>query len=154
MIGFSMKDPGLKMRGAAILAAWIGGLVLAGALLWVLTGSSRDKGLLRVVNQSLAAQEETVRLAAPLSPQSAGHGNLGRSFSLVNSAGSLLVFPLVNGGVALPVGALLDEQGKVDRLIPLGNHGRQVFDRVPSGVLKIYIHKIEADKEPLRGGGE
>jgi hypothetical protein len=141
-----MKDSGLKMKDAAILAGWIGGLVLVGALLWVLTGSLRDRGLLRVANQSLAAQEETVRLAAPLSRQSPGYGNLGRSFSLANSAGSMLIFPLVSGGTALPVGALLDEQGKVDRLIPLGNHGRQVFNRVPRGVLKIYIRKIEAVK--------
>jgi hypothetical protein len=65
----------------------------------------------------------------------------------------MLIFPLLSGEAALPVGALLDGQGKVDRLIPLGNHGRQIFDRVPQGILKIYIHRIEADEELIRKGG-
>jgi hypothetical protein len=48
---------------------------------------------------------------------------------------------------------LLDSQGKVDRLIPLGNHGKQIFDRIPQGILKIYIRRIEADEELIRRGG-
>jgi hypothetical protein len=153
MIGFNAKDSGLKMKDAAILGGWIGGLVLAGALLWVFTGSLRDRGLLQAVNRSLAAQKETLRLAEPLPRRFSGREPLGRRFGLADSSGSMLIFPLLNGGAALPVGALLDGQGKVDRLIPLGNHGRQIFDRVPQGILKIYIRRIEADEELIRKGG-
>jgi hypothetical protein len=151
--GFSVKDPGPKLRDTAILGGWIGGLVLAGVLLWVLTGSLRDQGLLRAANRSLAAQQETVRLTEPLSRRLPGREPLGRRFRLENSAGCMLIFPLLNGGAALPVGALMDDQGKVDRLIPLGNHGRQVFDRIPRGTLNIYIRRIEADEELIRRGG-
>jgi hypothetical protein len=154
MIGFDIKNPGPKMKEAAILGGWIGGLVLAGALLWVLTGSARDRGLLRAVNRSLAAQKESVRLTEPLPRRFSGREPLGRRFGLVDSAGCMLIFPLLNGGAALPVGALLDDQGKVDRLIPLGNHGRQIFNRIPPGILKIYIRRIEADEEQIRRGDQ
>jgi hypothetical protein len=152
MISFPAEDPGLKLKDTAILGAWIGGLVLVGALFWILTGPLRDRGLLQAANRSLAAQKESVRLAEPLPRRSSGAESLGRRFTLADSDGSMLIFPLLNGDAALPVGALLDGQGKVDRLIPLGNHGRQVFDRVPQGVLKIYIRKIEADEALTRGG--
>jgi hypothetical protein len=153
MTGSDVKDPGLRMKEAAILGGWIGGLVLIGALLWVLTGSARDRGLLQAVNRSLTAQKETLRLAEPLPRRFSDREPLGRRFSLENSTGCMLIFPLLNGESALPVGALLDGQGKVDRLIPLGNHGRQVFDRIPQGILKIYIRRIEADEELIRKGG-
>jgi hypothetical protein len=154
MIGFGIKDPDLKMKvkDTAILGAWIGGLILAGILLWVLTGSLRDRGLLQAANRSLAAQKETVRLAEPLPRRLSGREPLGRRFSLEDSAGSILIFPLLNGGAALPVGALLDARGKVDRLIPLGSHGKQIFDRIPQGILKLYIRRIEADEELIRRG--
>ncbi|MDR3193152.1 MAG: hypothetical protein LBT87_08820 [Treponema sp.] len=153
MIGFGIKDPGLKMREAAILGGWIGGLVLVGALLWVLTGPVRDRGLLQAANRSLEAQKESVRLTEPLPRRFSGREPLGRRFGLANSGGSMLIFPLLNGGAALPVGALLDDQGKVDRLIPLGNHGRQIFDRIPRGILRIYIRRIESDEKLIRRGG-
>jgi hypothetical protein len=153
MISFGVKDPGLELKGIVALGGWIGGLVLVGALLWILTGSLRDRGLLQAVNRSLAAQGETVRLMEPLSRRFSGHEPLGRRFSLVDSAGCMLIFPLLNGGTSLPVGVLLDAQGKVDRFIPLGNHGRQVFDRIPQGILKIYTRRIEADEELARRGG-
>jgi hypothetical protein len=150
---FDVKEPGSKLKDMAILGGWIGGLTLAGVLLWVLTGSLRDQWLLRGVNRSLAAQEETVRLDEPLSRRLSGREPLGRRFSLENSAGCMLIFPLLNGGSALPVGAILDAQGKVERLIPLGNHGRQVFGHIPQGALNIYIRRIEADEELIRRGG-
>ncbi|MDR0450414.1 MAG: hypothetical protein LBH26_04030 [Treponema sp.] len=145
--------PGLKMKDTAILGGWIGGLVLTGALLWILTGSVRDFRLIQAANHSLAARKESVRLSEPLPRQFSGREALGRRFSLTDSAGTMLIFPLLNEGAALPVGALLDSQGKVDRLIPLGNHGQQVFDRIPPGILKIYIRRIEADEELIRRGG-
>jgi hypothetical protein len=140
------------MRDAAILGGWIGGLVLVGALFWVLTGSLRDRGLLQAVNRSLAAQKEAVRLAEPLPRRLPGREPLGRRFSLADSAGCMLIFPLLNGGGALSAGALLDARGKVERLIPLGSHSRQVFDRIPQGILKLYIRRIEADEELIRRG--
>jgi hypothetical protein len=157
MIGFNTEDsgrnfPGIELKDTAILAGWIGGLVLVGALLWILTGPVRDRGLLSAVNRSFAAQRESIRLTEPLPRQIEGREALGRRFALADSAGSLLIFPILNGGISLPVGVLLDDQGKVERLIPLGNHGRQVFDRIPQGTLNVYIRRIEAEEELARGG--
>jgi hypothetical protein len=153
MTGSVVKDPGLKIKDAAILGGWIGGLLLVGVLLWVLTGPVRDRGLRQAANRSLAAQKETVRLTELLPRRFSHPEPLGRRFGLEDSAGIMLIFPLLSGDAALPVGALLNGQGKVDRLIPLGNHGRQIFDRVPQGILKIYIRRIEADEELIRKGG-
>jgi hypothetical protein len=147
-----MKSPSMRIKDTLIRSGWIGGLVLFGALLWVLTGPVRDRGLLRVVNRSLVNHDETVRLDSPLSRRYAGRLSLGRWFSIADSTGNMLVFPLISGGIILPAGVLVDEQGKVERFIPLGNHGRQIFDQIPQGILGIYIRRIEADEDRITGG--
>jgi hypothetical protein len=61
--------------------------------------------------------------------------------------GTFLVFPLVSGGAALSCGALIDTQGQVERIIPLGAHAEQAFERLTRRVLDLYIRRIEGEAE-------
>jgi hypothetical protein len=144
-----------RITDRTIRAAWIAGLLLVGWSLWFFTGSARANSLKHQVNLILGSRGEDFRLAAPLRRGWRGIP-LGTEFSLespaAGSAGkgirSFLVFPLVSGGTALSCGALIDSQGRVERLIPLGAHGEQVFERVPRGILDVYIRRIEGEEKP------
>jgi hypothetical protein len=143
----------IRLGDRALKAAWITGLLLAGWLLWFFTTSPRENGLKRQVNLILSSRGENFSLAAPLRRDRRGIP-LGTEFSLEAPAEdtggegprSFLVFPLVSGGTALSCGALIDSQGRVERLIPLGAHGEQAFERIPRGILDLYIRRIEGEK--------
>ncbi|MDR1444605.1 MAG: hypothetical protein LBI94_06975 [Treponema sp.] len=134
-----MKD----LKNIALCAAWIGGLLLAGWLLWLFTESPRDRITARRINGILAEQGEIFVLDTPV--KNRRRLPLGTEFT-TGAGGSFLVFPLVSGGGSLNCGALIDSRGRVERLIPLGIHARQAFERVPPGILNAYIHRIETEK--------
>ncbi|MDR0399782.1 MAG: hypothetical protein LBH51_02415 [Treponema sp.] len=139
------------LRSRAIHAAWIAGLILAGWLLWFFTGPLRETALKRQVNLILADRREEFRLDRALRRRKR-QIPLGAEFSLLNEGESgdggrtFLVFPLVSGGTAISCGALIDSQGAVERLIPLGAHGEQTFERIPDGIRSLYIRRIEGRK--------
>jgi hypothetical protein len=145
------------LKDRAINAAWIAAFLLAGALLWFFTGSLRENSLKRQVNSILNSRGEDFRLGDPLR-RGRRRLPLGTEFSLETPAGgpgaedreirSFLVFPLVSGGTTLSCGALIDSQGRVERIIPLGIHGEQAFERMSRGILEIYIRRIEGEEKP------
>jgi hypothetical protein len=140
------------LKNTAVRAAWVLGLLLAGWLLWSLTEGPRDRELGRRVNRTLSIRGETFALSA--TPLKNRHTlPLGTEFALLEGGGegaqvgSFLVFPLVSGGTALSCGALIDPQGQVERLIPLGAHAEQIFERIPAGILNVYIRRIEGGRK-------
>jgi hypothetical protein len=143
-----MKD----LKNTLVCIAWIAGLLLAGWLLWFFTAPPRDRGLVQRVNQILAVRGESFSLSS-IPVKNRRRLPLGTEFGLESGggdpvAGSFLVFPLVSGGASLSCGALLDPQGRVERLIPLGTHGEQIIERIPAGILDAYIRRIEGGKNP------
>jgi hypothetical protein len=145
-----------ELKDRAIRAGWIAGLFLVGWLLWFFTGFPRENSLKRQVNLILNSRGEDFSLAAPLR-RGRRRISLGTEFSLETPAKnpgeedrfrSFLVFPLVSGGTALSCGALIDSQGRVERLIPLGAHGEQAFERIPRGILDVYIRRVEGEEKP------
>jgi hypothetical protein len=142
-----------NLKERAISAGWIAAFLLVGGLLWFFTGSLRENGLKRQVNSILISRGEDFRLKDPLR-RGRRRIPLGTEFSLeaAESGGEggeirrLLVFPLISGGTVLTCGALIDPQGRVERIIPLGTHGEQAFERTPRGILDIYIRRIEGEE--------
>jgi hypothetical protein len=145
----------MRLKGRALNAAWMAAFLLAGGLLWFLTGSLRENSLKRQVNAILDSREENFRLGGPLR-RGRRRIPLGIEFGLESPAGGpegegagirrFLVFPLVSGGTAFSCGALIDSRGRVERIIPLGAHGEQAFERTPRGILDIYIRRIEGEE--------
>jgi hypothetical protein len=96
--------------------------------------------------------DEPLQLDGVLDMRSLKRIPLGKWYNIAGSADRILVFPLISGGAALPCGAVVSPDGKVARVIPLGDHGEQLFKNLPQGILRVYIHRIES--ELARWGGE
>jgi hypothetical protein len=134
--------PRLKDRG--IFLGWIAGLTLAGALLWFCTQPPRTILLLRTINRTLIALGDNRRLAAPMSRPPAKPASMGVWYSLAASESNMFVFTIIRDGILIPCGAVVSKAGQVEEIIPLGAHAGQVLDRIPQGVMRIYIRRIEA----------
>ena len=139
-----MNDFSSALKDRVILLGWIVGLVLAVVLLWSLTFSFRSACLMRSTNKVLASQEDSRSLSAPLSQHFASPVPLGCWYSLADSDSLFFVFAIVRDGILVPCGAEISDRGEVTDIVPLGSHARQVMDRIPRGVVQIYIQRIES----------
>ncbi|GHV63495.1 hypothetical protein AGMMS49587_13710 [Spirochaetia bacterium] len=134
-----------RLKDTAILLGWLAGLLLIGGLLWSLTEPARDRALQRAVNRVMADMDEPLRLDDALEGGGVKRIPLGKWYHAGGSNDRILIFPLINGGAAFPCGAVVNPGGTVERVIPLGVHGKQLFGNLPQGVLRVYIHRIEAE---------
>jgi hypothetical protein len=135
------------VKNVAVCAAWIAGLVLAGWLLFFFSAGLRDRAMMNRVNHILSARGESLSLSGPVEHHSQ-RLPLGAFFSPVGGEDRLfLVFPLISGGVSLSCGALINAEGRVERIIPLGTHSEQAFERLPQGILDLYIRRIEEEEQ-------
>jgi hypothetical protein len=145
------EGPFPDMRDKAVLAGWIGGLLLLGALLWLATQPLRLKYTGEAVNGSLSSRGDPRRLGAAI-PRKEIPRNLiplGTWYALEDSPGRALVFSLMAEGVQIPCVAIISPGGKVEELIPLNRRGKQMFNRMPGGVIRAYIKRIENPGESL-----
>jgi hypothetical protein len=132
-------------REWAVFFGWIAGLVLIGGTVWFLTQPVRDRMLMNSVNRILA-RENGALLSAPLAaPLSSGRADpLGSWYGLENSNDVFFVFTLMRDGPLALWGARVSPGGKVEEILPLSGHARQIFADLPRGMLLTYIHRIEA----------
>jgi hypothetical protein len=134
--------PTLKDR--AVFLGWIAGLVLVASLLWSFSFSFRAACLMKGTNKTLTAMGDKRRLSAPLSNPYAMPVPMGCWYSLSESGSLFFVFTIMREGILVPCGAEISQEGKVVEIIPLGNHARQVMDRMPRTLIQIYINRIES----------
>jgi hypothetical protein len=135
----------LGIKDAGICLAWIAGLLLVGVLSWFLTRDIRADTLMRAVNRVLMTSEDPRRFGDPLLPAeiAPGKARLGSWYRLVDSDGLGLIFSVMHDGISASCAAVISGQGKVEALIPLNSHGSRVLERLPPGVLRAYIRRIE-----------
>jgi hypothetical protein len=142
------KDLLPKLKDHSLFLGWIAGLVLLGALVWTFSRPLLASCLMYAVNQSFPAQ--TLRLISPLPKLPSKQAPLGIWFSLRGSQNTFFLFVSMQDGIMIPCGAELTQEGRVVEIIPIGNHARQVFGRLPSGTISMYTRRIE---EASSGGG-
>jgi hypothetical protein len=149
------------LKDRAILVAWIAGLVLIASLLWFLSFPFRSVCLMNATNKILASMDDDSAappklLSAPLLRHFSGPAPMGCWYRLTDSHSLFYVFVLMHGGILVPCGAELSEEGKVTGIIPLGSHARQVMTRIPQGLIQVYVNRIEsaaaASDSTTRGG--
>ena len=137
--------PVLKDR--AIFLGWIAGLILASSLLWVLSYPFRATRLMHTTNRVLASMGDDRRLSAALPRQFARAAPLGCWYSLAGTSAApslFFVFAILQNGILVPYGAEISVQGEVTSLVPLGNHARKNMDRIPPGLIQVYVRRIES----------
>jgi hypothetical protein len=151
----------LPVKEWGLFAAWIGGLVLAGILLWGLTGSLRSQIVLTSANKVLDRSGIPYRLDRAIGAlgKPGRAMQLGSWFTLRNTGGLAVVFPLMAGPNTAAAMALLSPEGKVESLVPLSTGAAQLFERLPAGTVQLYIRRAEEAYAllgvlPEGGGGE
>jgi hypothetical protein len=68
---------------------------------------------------------------------------LGSWFTLRDTGGRAVVFPLITGPNAAAVAAFLSPEGKVESLVPLSTNAVQIFERLPARAVRLYIRRAE-----------
>jgi hypothetical protein len=136
----------LAVKQWGIFAAWIGGLVLFGILIWGLTGPLRSQVLTMSVNKILDRSGNPYRLDRAIGAlgKPGRAMQLGSWFTLRDTGGRAVVFPLMAGPNAAAVMALLSPEGKVESLVPLSTSAVQLFERLPAEAIQLYIRRAEA----------
>ena len=132
------------LKDKAILLGWITGLILAAVLVWSLTFNFRSACLMRSANRSLADMEDSRRLVTPLRRPFSGQFPLGCWYTVAESDSVFFVFTVMRDGILVPCGAEISGEGKVKNIVPMGNHARQVLERIPPGLIHIYTRRIES----------
>ena len=141
--------PVLKDR--AIFIGWIAGLVLIASLIWGFSFPARSAMLMRSVNRVLAQAGDNRTLSAPLLDFDAEPVPLGCWYSVNGSDSIFFVFVIMQEGILVPCGAEISEEGRVLNMVPLGGHARQAMTRIPEGLIRIYIRRIESAVASERG---
>jgi hypothetical protein len=138
------------LKDRAILVAWVAGLVLIASLLWFLSFPFRSVCLMNSTNKILASLNDAGSdappkiLSAPLLHPFSGSAPLGCWYRIADSNSLFYVFVLMHGGILVPCGAEISEEGGIDEIIPLGSHARQVMGRIPQSLVQAYAHRIES----------
>ncbi|MCL2266142.1 MAG: hypothetical protein FWC17_00060 [Treponema sp.] len=141
------------LKDKAVFLGWITGLLLFISLLWILTTPLQTRYLLRTVNNVLINNNDSRRLVSHINAKPAKADLLGYWFLMLNSSDRMFVFTVFQDGILVPLGAVLNDEGKVYDVIPLSAHAVRIFNKLPESVLRIYIQRIEnSSKDIFRGG--
>jgi hypothetical protein len=143
------------IRDAIKLFGWIGSILIAAGVCWMLTQPVRNRYLLRAVNRGLEQYGDSRRVAE-LSSGRGGVSLIGSWYTMTKarqqgisgaddfSEGTkAFVFSFIAEGTFFPCVAVIDPEGKVKEFIPLNIHGKKMMDRISPGILKLYIRRIE-----------
>ena len=135
------------IKNKAIVFAWITGLLVLIATLWILTQPLQRYYLLRTVNSVMIASGDPRRIIEYTGRNEGITGLFGYWFSMFNSesnfTGQMFIFPVFQDGILVPFGAVVADNGRVDDLIPLSAHAVEVMDKIPQSILQVYVTRIE-----------
>ena len=132
-------------RKILLCFAWIGGAVLIGFLLCFFTLSYRTRLLMEKVNKTIA-KSAGIRIEKPLGPKDSLSSVLGGSwFNVAGSSDKAFVFSMMHNGVAAACTAIVDTNGKVKAIIPLGGNAGQITGELPLPIYRFYADRIERD---------
>lgn len=137
----SKKDLFLKLKDRLIFSSWIVGLTVAFALVWILCRPLLSDYLMASVNQSM--QGKLPRLSAVVQSTPNSPMPLGIWYSIEKSKDTVFIFTIIQEGILIPCGAMINADGKVTELFPVGRHAQAVWDKISLKETGIYIRRIE-----------
>ena len=132
-----------ELKDRLLFIGWIGGLVLMGSLLWILSKPILSSYLQRSVNQSMEASGLSVRISAAQSLPPVKQIPLGMWYSVYPTGDLFFVFPVFQDGVLDICGAILSPENKVTQIVPVSAHACQVYGRIAPGIISMYTRRIE-----------
>ena len=138
-----MTVAGTGIRDRAVFSGWIAGLLIAIALIWILTRPMQERYLLRTVNRALIVSGDSRRLSAQTAKPAGKSSLLGYWYSMRDSTDRMFVFGAIQDGILVPCGAIVAANGEVREIIPLSAHAGQVLENMPQGIMRMYAQRIE-----------
>ena len=133
-----------ELKDRSLFAGWIAGVVLIGALAWVLCRPLLSSYLMRSVNQSMIAAGETVRVTPSQKFPQPKQSPLGVWYPIFGSDDRFFVFTIFQDGILGVFGARVTPENAVTEVIPISGHARQIFPRLSPGIIKLYSRRIES----------
>jgi hypothetical protein len=126
-----------------VLAAWIAGLVTAGALLWGILTPVRERALMKSVNRFLQ-EKESVRYAIKALHVKSAAAPMGTWFLLEGRAysGRFVVFTIFSGGLTIPFAAVITGN-EVESVFPLTPNGEALLPRIEGRQLETWIARLK-----------
>jgi hypothetical protein len=71
---------------------------------------------------------------------------LGSWYTLAETEGRAVVFPMMSDGILASFIAILSPRGTVDVLLPLSVNSARILKRLPRGTIQTYIRRIEGSE--------
>jgi hypothetical protein len=127
------------LRNTGIIAMWIAGILLAGWLLFFFTQPICNEILRRSINRLLTENNESDRLL--VSPTSVSVA--GVWWTVSDPDRRAVMFTVIDGGIPVPCIAFVN--GVDIKVEPLNNYAKIVYERLPKGLIDIYIRRIEKE---------
>ena len=138
----------IRFKDVLIFCAWIASMLLIISLCWFLTRSLRVNLLQSSVNRVFIENGDTRRILRPdprdTSVQLPSQIGKGMWFSM-NDGNRVLVFSLIADGIFIPCAAIVDNEGKLQELIPLTSSGNKMLNRISPGIINLYARRIEGE---------
>jgi len=132
------------VRDRLILLGWFAGLLLAASFAWSLSFPYRANSLMRSVNKALEAAGDERIIFSPLPRGFTKSSPMGFWYRLYQSDSVFFVFVIMNEGILVPCGVEINKDGKAVDIVPLGSHARQLINRIPQGVIQVYLRRVES----------
>jgi hypothetical protein len=145
-------SPGLKfkkvflreLKDRSLFVGWITGLVIIGIAAWALSRPLLASYLMRSVNHCMESDGTALRLSAPKSLPPVKQAPMGMWFSVKDSDDLFFVFSVFQNGILSVCGARLTPEYRVAKIMPLSAHARQIYARLPGGIMEMYSKRIES----------
>jgi hypothetical protein len=139
------------LNKTSVFAIWMAAITLAGALIWGFTTGLRNNITANMVNKILVDLGEERRIEQAVSTWHIP-GNIaqfGTWFTMTNYENAV-IFPFIVEGIFSPCLAIIDNNGKLEKLIPLTVNAERGISRSNPGYLLILTERIEKNAGILK----
>jgi hypothetical protein len=147
----SIKHFVKNLNKTSVFAIWMAVITLAGALIWGFTAGLRNNITANMVNKILADLGEKRRIEQAVSTWHIP-GNIAQfgTWFTMTSNENAVIFPFIVEGIFSPCLAIIDNDGKLGKLLPLTVNADRVISRSNPGYLLILTERIEKNAGVLK----
>jgi hypothetical protein len=140
-----------NLNKTSVFAIWMAVITLASAMIWGLTTGLRNSITANMANKILADSGEERRIEQSVSTWHIP-GNIAQfgTWFTMTSHENAVIFPLIVEGIFSPCLAIIDKDGKLEKLLPLTVNADRAISRSNPGYLLILTERIEKNAEILK----
>ena len=139
-----IREPTL-LKDSMIILGWVVGLILLSFLFWYFAQPVKNRFLISSVNQILQQSGDPRRLSEPITRGNIRTSGFGSLYNFSDNK-KVLIFTFIGEGTFFPCAAVMDADGRIEEIFPLGRHSARMFQRVSPEILNIYTMRINSQR--------